>query len=395
MNGHPDDGATKGISPGHPQAERAFSVLLVGNYVKDQQWSMLRFADLLNEALGSRGVVVRLIQPPCVLGRLCVRGSKAAKWAAYVDKFLLFPLVLALVSKRYEVAHICDHSNAVYRPFLRSRVTVATCHDLLAVRGALGEETFCPASGLGRRLQSAILRDLALIPWVACDSDATRSDFTRLTGRGAGAGLRTLYLGFPLKFSPADQTLVSQALASLGLRPGGFLLQTGSAQARKNREGTLRVLAALKDRWPGHVVFAGEALTLGQRELAQNLQISDRVVELTEVSDELLTILYTGAHALLFPSLCEGFGWPVLEAQACGCPVITADNTSLQEVGGAGAMIFEASNHEGMAQAVLRLEDAVQREKLRARGFENLHRFSLDAMVAGYVNLYEEALASA
>lgn len=394
MNGHPDDGGTNGISPGHSQAERAFSVLLVGNYASDQQWSMLRFADLLSDALRSRGVAVRLIQPPCVLGRLGGRGSKAAKWAAYVDKFLLFPLVLALVSKRYDVAHICDHSNAVYRPFLRSRVTLATCHDLLAVRGALGEETFCPASGLGRQLQSAILRDLALIPWVACDSDATRGDFTRLTGRRAGVGLRTLHLGFPLKFSPADQTQMSHALASMGLQPGGFLLQTGSAQTRKNRAGTLRVLAALKDRWQGQVVFAGEAMTPGQLELAESLQISDRVVQLPDVSDELLTMLYTGAHALLFPSLCEGFGWPVLEAQACGCPVITADNTSLPEVAGDGAMIFNAADHEGMAQAVLRLDDAVQREELRARGFENLHRFKLNAMVAGYVNLYEEALAS-
>ena len=75
--------------------------------------------------------------------------------------------------------------------------------------------------------------------------------------------------------------------------------------------------------------------------------------------------------------------------------MITADNTSLPEVAGEGALIFDAKDYRGMAEAVLRLVDSEQRDHLRQRGFTNLGRFSLDDMLTHYFKLYEEALAAA
>jgi glycosyltransferase involved in cell wall biosynthesis len=267
-----------------------------------------------------------------------------------------------------------------------------TCHDLLAVRGALGEATFCQASRLGRLLQADILRALRRVPWVACDSEATRADFQRLTGRSAGAQLRRIYLGWEARFSPLPLDRQTDVLQPLGLSPGGYLLHVCSSQRRKNREGILQAVACLAGRWQGPIVFAGEPLSVEQRALAQRLGLADRVRELTAVTDSLLQALYSGAHALIFPSLCEGFGWPVLEAQACGCPVITADNTSLPEVAGEAALLVHAEDPAAMADAVLALEDQALRRRLVESGFDNLRRFQTAQMLQEYRELYEQAL---
>src|SRR6267143_43568 len=129
-------------------------VLLIGNYPPDRQESMERFATMMLHGLAAAGVPVELIRPQPFFGRLSSAGGFLAKWLAYIDKFLLFPLRLR---RRLQAAptlvHICDHSNAMYAKQVRGVPVVASCHDLLAVRGALGEQTDCPASPTGKWLQ--------------------------------------------------------------------------------------------------------------------------------------------------------------------------------------------------------------------------------------------------
>jgi glycosyltransferase involved in cell wall biosynthesis len=381
------------VIPEFRKSTERLRLLLLSNYAPDRQESMLRFAALLQEGFSARGHDVVTIQPP-VLALRHVRGGRLfSKWAGYLDKLVLFPPRLRRLSAGFDVAHICDHSNAPYQGWLRSRATVVTCHDLLAVRGAMGEETYCPASGLGRRLQASILRNLAAVPNVACDSDATRSDFYRLTGRQPGRSLRTIRLGFSSTFSRSPDQKIQSLLASLNLAGTPYVLHVGSSQSRKNREGILKAVAGLGSRWSGNLVFVGERLRSDQVLLAADLGLGNRIRDLGGLSDETLSSIYAGAHAFLFPSLCEGFGWPILEAQACGCPVITADNTSLKEVAGDGAMIFDSNDTVGMGQAILQLVDPRIRGEWIAKGAANLCRFTLGGMLDEYENLYREALA--
>ncbi|WP_243439314.1 glycosyltransferase family 4 protein [Fundidesulfovibrio soli] len=115
-----------------------------------------------------------------------------------------------------------------------------------------------------------------------------------------------------------------------------------------------------------------------------------RVIELGYVPDEALPGLYSGALALVYPSMYEGFGLPVLEAMACGCPVITANAASLPEVGGEACLYLDNPSDPGeMAQAMRRLaHDQDLREALRLRGLEQAAKFrwgdSADAAVAAY-----------
>lgn len=395
MTGQMETQSPAVISQGRAPNRKQLRLLLVSNYLPDKQESMLRFASILEEGFRERGLLVQRIQPEQRVRSHFGQGSKLAKWAGYVDKFMLFPPRLGRVSKGYDVAHICDHSNAPYYRAIKARATVATCHDLLAVRGALGEPTFCPASRMGKRLQASILSGLSKIPHVACDSDATRSDFSRLTGRAPGKKLQTVRLGFSGVFRSPPVQKRQQQLGVLGVNDVPYVLHVGSSQERKNREGILKSMALVAPRWEGNIVFVGEALNSRQRELARTLGVDGRVRELGNLPDEVLCAVYAGAHALLFPSWCEGFGWPILEAQACGCPVVTADNTSLAEVAGDGAIIVAAHDTEGIAQAVLKAGEEGFRRQLIDRGTVNLDRFKMTDMLDQYEEMYLEALEDA
>jgi glycosyltransferase involved in cell wall biosynthesis len=105
---------------------------------------------------------------------------------------------------------------------------------------------------------------------------------------------------------------------------------------------------------------------------------------------ELLEALYNRAHALLFPSRFEGFGWPIAEAQACGCPVLCRDAAPMSEVAGGAALLRDIGDENGFAEDLLRLRDPATREKYRELGLRNARRFHARKMSEKYLALYRE-----
>jgi glycosyltransferase involved in cell wall biosynthesis len=103
----------------------------------------------------------------------------------------------------------------------------------------------------------------------------------------------------------------------------------------------------------------------------------------------------SGALAFVFPSLYEGFGLPVLEAQACGCPVITSTTSSLPEIAGDGALLVDPHDAMAIAMAMERLaSDLVLREKLAERGLANMSRFSWTACARTVLSAVEQSVRS-
>lgn len=379
-------------------------VLLVGNYLPDGQESMIRFADLVRTELLARERRVELIQPGAVFGRWRSGTSGLGKWLGYIDKFLLFPQVLRRRVKalpKNSIVQICDHSNAMYVKPAASvgHPVLVVCHDLGAVRGALGEDTDCPASRMGRVLQSWIARSLGMADLIACVSTATLRDVQRLIRQpdGSRPPTRLVFNGLNARFAPLESAEARKRLALVPrLDPDApFVLNVGSSLPRKNRDGILRIFARIKDRWPeGRLVFAGEALPEPTRELAQRLGIMERVVEIIKPSADVLTALYSRAFAFLFPSRFEGFGWPVIEAQACGCPVLSSDAGALKEVVGEGGFVCAADDEAAFANELWRIiNDPSARSRWVEAGFENAKRFGTDAMIDEYICIHEELVA--
>jgi len=414
----------------------SLNVLLVGNYEPDNQESMERFCSLMADGLRKHNIDVQIVKPKPILSRLVDPGSKAwhrqalpaaiisdltgsagvparpspcppvepatrlaptavgiGKWLGYIDKFILFPHVLRKAARQSDIVHICDHSNAMYVRSISAVPHLITCHDLLAVRAGLGEETYCPLSPMGKILQHWILEGLRSARMIVCDSNATKRDADRLIGSGK-VPIRLVLLGLNHPFSVLAKEERSRRLAKIkDLMPDSpFLLHVGASQPRKNRDGVLRIFAKVSDQFSGQLVFAGEPLTMGLRALAGQLGIGQRVLEVVKPENKVLEALYNGALALIYPSLSEGFGWPIIEAQACGCPVITSNAGPCPEVAGEGALVHEVHDENGFAASILRLEDASERAKFVQLGFENLKSYDSEKMTGQYLSIYQELL---
>lgn len=369
-------------------------VLLIGNYPADQQESMQRFARMMLRGLTNAGVPAELIWPRPLLGRIRFAGGFIAKWLAYVDKFLLFPRQMrARLTAEVRLVHICDHSNAMYSAQVSGRPIVVSCHDLLAVRGALGEVEDTPASITGKVLQRWIVAGLRRTTAIACASRATLRDAERLVAREEGKPeILLIHHGINHPYQKQPETVARRRLAEIPqldpARP--FLVHVGSNLRMKNREGALRIFALTKNKWNGQLVFAGQKLTPELCSLGEKLGVLDRVVEVAGPDNDLLEALYSCALALLYPSRFEGFGWPIIEAQACGCPVLCATREPMSEVGGAAALTQDVDDEAGFARSVLRLTDPTERALWSERSLENVKRFAAEDMIAKYVELYRK-----
>ena len=367
-------------------------VLLIGNHPADQQQSMQRFALMMLNGLNAAGVPAELILPRSFLGRIRFAGQFVGKWLGYIDKFVFFPRQLQRkLSSGIDLVHICDHSNAMYAAHVHNLPVVVTCHDLLAVRGALGEVADCPASPTGRYLQRWIVSGLRKASAIVCASSATLRDAERIITQTNGRpqfvviqhGQNYPYQKQPPQIARTHLSRIPQIDPS---RP--FVLQVGSNSRMKNREGGLRIFALTKNDWPGQMVFAGQKLTPSLRSLGRDLGVAERVIEVEDPSNELLEALYSSALVLLHPSRFEGFGWPIIEAQACACPVICSDREPMSDIGGDAALTGDVADEAAMARAILRLTDPNERAEWSEKSLHNAERFQVTKMIALYVALY-------
>jgi glycosyltransferase involved in cell wall biosynthesis len=368
-------------------------ILLIGNYPLERQQSMERFAMMMLDGLNAAGTPAMLIRPRPFLGRFRYAGRFVAKWLAYLDKFIFFRRAIARkLRERPALVHICDHSNAMYAEAIPNVPVVVTCHDLLAVRGALGEATDCPASATGKVLQRWIVRGLQRASAIACVSKATLSDAERLVQRKKetpALKVITLGLSYPYRVRPAAE--IDERLAKFPALGAGalFVLHVGSNLRRKNREGVLRIFALCQQKWNGSLVFAGDPLSPSLRSLGCQLGVAKRIVEIPNADSETLEALYNRAVALLFPSTFEGFGWPIAEAHACGCPVLCAAREPMTEVAGDAALAHPLDDEAAFAADLLRLTDPRERSRWSARALENAKRFSTARMISEYRALYQ------
>lgn len=364
-------------------------ILLVGNYPLDGQESMNRFVAVLARNLDERGIENKVICPRPIMVGLMRHYSLAGlpKWLGYFDKYVLFGSEIRRRAAMGWRIHITDHSNSMYAR--KGRRDVVTCHDLLAVRGALGESTDCPAGPSGRVLQKWILRGLDRAGVICCVSHETAKDVNRLLPHRTGRGVVTVPNG--LNYPYGEQT-ASERMTRLhrwGLDSGkAYLLHVGSNLVRKNKAAILRAVALAGTGYKGDIIFAGPELPTKLRELAQELGLAGRVREIIKPDNADLEALYGGARALLFPSRWEGFGWPIIEAQACGCPVICSDQSALPEVVGHGGLLCPPDDYAAWARSIVEIGRPDKRESLIQAGFKNVAKYSSESMMNGYLKAY-------
>lgn len=264
-----------------------------------------------------------------------------------------------------EIFHLLDGSMAGFLPLAARSRTWISVHDLIPLRQTRGElpGVQSPPARLLVRLGA---RTLARARSVCADSECTRRDLARLAGVPNAPVIPLALRPLPPPVPPAAPL------------PDRFALHVGHNAAYKNRPGAVAIFRRLLDLPDLHLVLAGPPPTPELRALVAGVP---RIVVLENVSDAELAALYSRAAVFLFPSRFEGFGMPVLEAMALGCPVVCSNAGALPEVAGDAALTADPDDLDALAahaRAVL-LDDGL-RARLVAAGRRRAKEFSLERM---------------
>ncbi|HEY3885906.1 MAG TPA: glycosyltransferase family 1 protein [Vicinamibacterales bacterium] len=356
-------------------------VAIVADYLEEGWPSMDLVADMLLDQLRRRHAAT--IDATLVRPRMPQRLSRALAGrmgSSIVDRIaarqLHYPRVLAALPQTFDVYHVVDHSYGHLALGLPGERTMVTCHDVDAFRSILqpdDERRGWPYRRMTRRILDGVRRASR----VACDSAATR-DALETLGAIPAERLTVIPNGTDTG-GRADADLEADREAALMLGPRGHLevLHVGSTIPRKRIDVLLDAFAAVRASRPeARLIRVGGPFTAAQRIRARELGVLDAIAVLPFVDRVTLAAVYHRATVAMLPSEREGFGLPVVEALACGTPVVASDIPALREVGGDAVTFAPVGDISAWRDAVLGLADERDRDPAawRARKAAGLAR---------------------
>ncbi|MCC6662483.1 MAG: glycosyltransferase family 4 protein [Polyangiaceae bacterium] len=275
---------------------------------------------------------------------------------------------------------------------------LVTCHDLVPLAFPAEYWRWQSGGAAGRRWLDT--RRYRSADHLIAISRATADDLMTLLGIEARR-ISVVHNGIDLQQWNADPGQNDAAvLARHGLERGSYLAYAGDADWRKNRDGMLAALALARATGPGKalgLVWAGSLSADKRTRLLEQARVEGvgRAVVLTGfVPDDDLRALYRNALGLLFVSRAEGFGFPVVEGMACGCPVITSNRSSMAELAEGAALLVDPERPAEIARAIVRLcESKALRHELSQAGRARAATFGLERQAAGTLAVYQALIA--
>jgi glycosyltransferase involved in cell wall biosynthesis len=292
-----------------------------------------------------------------------------------------------------DIFHIIDHSNAHVAYWLKQKSCkiVITCHDLvqLIYPEILRDQARFPAFSMASWKYS--VQGMSHADQVIAVSSNTAKDVQKMMSIPAERitvvpnGVESHFYSLPASAKLAIRKRYTDSLVDF------CLLNVGSSHHRKNIPTILKVMARLRERGVQVQLWkVGGDFTLEQRELIQSLDLESMITFISKPDKNELVELYNAADALLAPSLYEGFGLTILEAMACGTPVITTNVSSLPEVAGNAAILVAPLDIEEIARAVCNLQkDLSLRQSCIEKGHARTQLFSWAKSTEQIVQIYE------
>jgi glycosyltransferase involved in cell wall biosynthesis len=305
------------------------------------------------------------------------------KWLMRLWHRLRIPIPVELVTGKIDLFHSPDFT---LPPTLPGVPTLLTVHDLSFIRDP---DSAWPS--LRAFLNQAVPRSVKRATHVLADSQATRDDLIELFGTPADK-ITVLYSGVDARFAPVrDRSILDQVCVKYGItRP--FILSVGTLQPRKNYARLIQAFAHLANDLPQQLIIAGgQGWLFGDIfTLVKSLGLENRVRFPGFVDDADLPALYSAADLFAYVSLYEGFGLPLLEAMACGTPVIGSNTSSLPEVIGAVGLQVDPRNVAAIANA---LKMMLTQSDLRARsmvaGIDRARLFTWEKAARELLSIYD------
>jgi glycosyltransferase involved in cell wall biosynthesis len=314
----------------------------------------------------------------------------------YYERFWRFPRMVQqyVQEKGIDIVHIVDHSDGHLVYGLKQKPVVVTCHDLINYFYPQNLQGSVQIPGVSHGLWRRSIWGMKQAQHVVAVSRQTARDVAQILGIASAqvTVVPNATSGFRQLFPREREVLRQQHQLSAETT---CLLNVGSNHPRKNIATILHVVQRLKaQQIPVQLWKVGADFTPEQKDWIQAHCLGAEVTYLGQPDLPTLMQFYNAADVLLAPSTHEGFGITLLEAMACGTPVITGNVSAMPEVVGEAGVLVEPLNGEAIAEAVLQLRrDKNYREALIQKGLERVEGFTWEAVGEAIAQLYESSLS--
>ncbi len=369
--------------------------------------SMPRYASMLKEGMVNRGHTVQIWTPRAFFYTLPLKGS-IKKWLGYLDQYVLFPLEVQFKLRHCTTDTLfvfADQALGPWVPLVSDRYHVVHCHDFLALKSALGIIPENPTSSTGKIYQNFIRIGFSKGKNFISISKKTQEDL-HLFHQGKIETSAVCYNGLNRSFQQLDRDSSRSILGDYLLLDlnKGYVLHVGGNQYYKNRKGVIEIYSAWRSTSPLNLplILIGVPPSIELEKAYENSLFKSNIHFIKGLSDDFINTAYSGASCLLFPSLDEGFGWPIAEAMACGCPVITTNIAPMTEVAGqAGFFLIprrplsaDSVNNwalQGASQIskIMELSDE-ERQLCLSVGFSQVNKFSTASFLDKIEQFYKQ-----
>jgi glycosyltransferase involved in cell wall biosynthesis len=395
---------------GHPSIDRVHRRFRVGIVcdLREENWpSMDLVSDMLLRYLGTGASddVQAVALRPAMARRLTRLPLMSTRQAAdrvdrVLNRFYHYPRWLERQRDGFDLFHIVDHSYSHLVHVLPAERTVVTCHDTDAFLSLVDPEL--THSRLPSLLARRVLSGMRKAARVTSVSRATDEELRRYALVRSDR-LAVVYNGVHPAYSPTCDPDADRWLAGIVGDPGHGridLLHVGSTIPRKRIDLLLQIFAAVRMQCSGvRLLKAGGEFTADQRELLRSLRIERDVVTLPLMSPAQLAAVYRRASVVLVPSEREGFGLPVVEAMACGTPVVATDLPVLREIGEMAGVYRPLGDIASWRDAVLDVVreggDHAARALRLARCIERAGLFSWEQYATSMAAIYRDVWTEA
>jgi glycosyltransferase involved in cell wall biosynthesis len=331
--------------------------------------SMPRYANMLLVGMIERGHKVEVWSPKSRFYKLALTHS-LKKWFGYIDQYVVFPIEVKLKlrhSAKDTLFVFADQALGPWVPLVKNRKHIVHCHDFLALKSALDLIPENPTSFTGKLYQNYIRKGFSKGKHFISISKKTQEDLHRLH-QGKIISSAVCYNGLNRPFqtlSPIESRSLLESKLNIELN-NGYVIHIGGNQYYKNRKGVIEIYETWRSinnvKIP--LILIGSEPSEELSDLRQKSLFKEDIHFITNLSDEHINNAYSGAICLLFPSLDEGFGWPIVEAMASGCPVITTNRSPMNEVGGEAAFYIDKKPNSAMDLKKWKEESATILEKV-------------------------------
>jgi mannosyltransferase len=271
------------------------------------------------------------------------------------------------------------HSSYYRRPHFSGAANIVTVYDFTYERFRFGIPRWVHSIQKKTALKTA--------SGVICISENTKRDLLEFYPEKSENKVKVIYLGASELYRPLES--VDRRLLLPILIDEPFVLFIGGRESYKNFHIAIESMASLSGYW--FVSVGGGELKPHEAELSEKL-IPGRHIHFPVIDNERLNMFYNIAHALLYPSRYEGFGIPIIEAMAAGCPVVAVNVSAVPEACGDAGLLVNEIRSESFSDKIRMLENAEFRSETIRKGFKQAERFSWEACYQETMAFYEKIL---